>query len=221
RRALATAVLDLTQIRRIRAHYGGTVNDVLLAVVAGGLREWLLARGDPVKGLTLRALIPVSRRARSGERIGGNRLSGYLCELPVGEGDPGKRLLMIRRSMDQNRASDGTRGVGAIPVLVEGLPSAVHRVAAPVAGQAVPLLCDLIVTSIPVPSIPLTLAGAKLEQVYPIAPLAAGQALVVGLSWYQSNAFVALHTDGEGLPDGPRLAAAMPAAAATLDSLIE
>jgi diacylglycerol O-acyltransferase / wax synthase len=88
RRALAMAALELKRIRRIRAHYGGTVNDVLLAVVAGGLREWLLARGDPVEGLVLRALLPVSQRARSGERIGGNGLSGYVCALPVGEGVP-------------------------------------------------------------------------------------------------------------------------------------
>ncbi|HEY3895905.1 MAG TPA: WS/DGAT domain-containing protein [Pseudonocardiaceae bacterium] len=64
------------------------------------------------------------------------------------------------------------------------------------------LLCDLIVTSIPVPSMPFALGGAKLEQVYPIAPLAAGHAPVVGLCWYRSTAFVALHTDREGLPDG-------------------
>jgi hypothetical protein len=73
--------------------YSGTVNDVLLAAVTGGLREWLVARGDPVEGLILRAFIPVSQRARSSNRDGGNRLSGYLCELPVGEPVPGKRLL--------------------------------------------------------------------------------------------------------------------------------
>lgn len=53
RRALATARLDLRQVRRIRAHYGGTVNDVLLTVVTGALRRWLVGRGDPVEGLTL------------------------------------------------------------------------------------------------------------------------------------------------------------------------
>jgi WS/DGAT/MGAT family acyltransferase len=219
RRELATAWLDLRQVRRIRAHYGGTVNDVLLSVVTGALREWLVARGDPVEGLVLRAFIPVSQRARSSHRIGRNRLSGYLCELPVGEPDPGQRLLAIRRAMEQSKAAGANSGAGAIPVLADRLPSAVHRVAAPVAGQGASLLFDLMVTSIPVPSFPFTLDGAELEEVFPMAPLAAGQALVVGLSWYQDRAFIALHTDREGLPDVQRLAAAIRPAAVALARL--
>lgn len=70
-RALATVRLDLRPVRRIRERYGGTVNDFLLSVVAGALRERLVARGDSVEGLSRRAFIPVSRRARSGDRTGG------------------------------------------------------------------------------------------------------------------------------------------------------
>ncbi|HVE95775.1 MAG TPA: wax ester/triacylglycerol synthase domain-containing protein, partial [Pseudonocardiaceae bacterium] len=152
-RALATARLDLRQIRRIRAHYGGTVNDILLSVVAGALRGWLVARGDSVEGLILRAFIPVSQRARSSNGTGGNRLSGYLCELPVGEPDPGTRLLTIREAMEQSKAAGASRGAGAIPLLADQLPPAVHRVAAPVASQGASLLFDLMVTSVPVPGI--------------------------------------------------------------------
>ncbi|MFZ0122365.1 MAG: wax ester/triacylglycerol synthase family O-acyltransferase [Pseudonocardiaceae bacterium] len=221
RRILAMAQLDLLPVRRIRAHYGGTVNDVLLAVVTGGLREWLVARGDPIGGLFLRAFIPVSRRAKSSNRTGGNRLSGYLCELPVGEPDPGKRLLAIRRAMEQNKATGADSGPGAIPVLADQLPSAVHRVVAPVAGQAASLLFDLMVTSIPVPSIPFTLDGAELEEVFPIAPLAAGQALVVGLSWYQDTAYIALHADRGALPDVRQLAEAMQPGVVALNAFVE
>jgi diacylglycerol O-acyltransferase / wax synthase len=221
RRALVTARLDLQQVRRIRAYYGGTVNDVLLSVVTGALREWLVARGDPLGGLVLRAFIPVSQRARSGHRIRGNRLSGYLCDLPVGEPDPGKRLLTIRRAMERSKAAGTSSDAGAIPVLADRLPSAVHRVATPVAGQGASLLFDLMVTSIPVPSLPFTLGGAQLEEVFPIAPLAAGQALVVGLSWYQDHAYIALHADWEGLPDVQRLAEAIQPSMAALGSLIE
>ncbi|MGH3930141.1 MAG: wax ester/triacylglycerol synthase family O-acyltransferase [Pseudonocardiaceae bacterium] len=217
RRALATARLDLRQIRRIRAHYGGTVNDVLLSVVAGALRDWLIARGHSVAGLILRAFIPVSQRARSGNRIGRNRLSGYLCELPVGEPDPGERLLKIRQAMQQSKAAGAGRGAGAIPLLADRLPPAAHRVAAPVAGQGASLLFDLMVTSIPLPGIPFTLDGAELEEVFPLAPLAAGQALVIGLSWYRDSAYVALLADREGLPDVQRLADAIQPAATALD----
>lgn len=220
-RALAVASLDLEQIRRIRRAFGGTVNDVLLAVVTGALRDWLVARGDPVSGLVLRAFIPVSRRARVGQHTGGNRLSGYLCDLPVGERSAGERLLSVRRAMERNRAAGTSRGPGAIPVLADLLPAAVHRVAAPVAGQGASLLFDLMVTSIPVPSVRFTLDGAELAEVFPIAPLAAGQALVIGLSWYQGHAYFALHADRDGLPDVQRLAEAIRPAAGELASLIE
>jgi diacylglycerol O-acyltransferase / wax synthase len=216
-RVLATARLDLRQIRRIRAHFGATVNDVLLSVVAGALREWLMGRGDLVEGSVLRAFVPVSRRARSRDRIGGNHLSGYLCELPVSEPDPGERLLRIRAAMERNRAAGADCGAGAIPLLADRLPPAVHRVAAPVAGQGASLLFDLMVTSIPLPAMRFTLDGAELEEVFPLAPLAAGQALVIGLSWYRDNAYVALLADREGLPDVARLADAISPAAAALD----
>lgn len=220
-RALKVASLDLEQIRRIRRAYGGTVNDVLLSVVTGALRRWLLTRGDQIDGLVLRAFVPVSRRARARRQAGGNRLSGYLCNLPVGERDAGERLLTVRRTMERNRAAGPSRGPGAIPLLADRLPAAVHRVAAPVAGQGAALLFDLIVTSIPVSTIPFTLDGAELAEVFPIAPLLAGQALVIGLSWYQNRAYVALHADRDGLPDVHRLAEAIEPSAGELANLIE
>ncbi|MGH3981814.1 MAG: wax ester/triacylglycerol synthase family O-acyltransferase [Pseudonocardiaceae bacterium] len=216
-RALATARLDLRQIRRIRAHFGGTVNDVLLSVVAGALRGWLVGRGALVEGSVLRAFVPVSRRARSSDRIGRNQLSGYLCELPVSESDPGKRLLRIRAAMERNKAAGAERGVGAIPLLADRVPPAVNRVAAPVAGQGASLLFDLVVTSIPLPTMRFTLDGAELDEVFPLPPLAPGQALVVGLSWYRDSASVGLLADREGFPDVQRLADAITPAAAALD----
>ncbi|HEY6421709.1 MAG TPA: WS/DGAT domain-containing protein, partial [Pseudonocardiaceae bacterium] len=192
-------------------------NDVLLSVVTGALREWLIARGDPVEGMILRAFIPVSQRARSHKRMGGNRLSGYLCELPVGEADPGKRLKAIREAMERCKAAGTSRGPGAVPLLADRLPPLLHRMVAPVAGQGAPLLFDLMVTSVPLPRIPFMLDGAELEEIFPLAPLAAGQALVIGLSCYRDSAYVGLLADREGLPDVQRLAEAMQTAAVTLD----
>lgn len=217
RRELGLARLDLQHVRRIRAHFGGTVNDVLLAVVAGALRDWLGARGHPVDGLRLRALIPVSCRARSGGRVEGNQMSGYLCELPVGEPDAGQRLRTIQQAMRQSKAAGPTRGPGAIPLLAERLPAALHRVAAPVAGQVAALLFDLMVTSVPVPGIPLRLGGAELVEVFPVAPLAPGHALVVGLSCYRGTAYIGLHVDREALPDVRGLVDAIPVSASLLD----
>jgi diacylglycerol O-acyltransferase len=221
RRVMAVVSLSLQPVRRIRRAYGGTVNDVLLSVVTGALRDWLVGRGNQVDGLILRAFIPVSQRSAAGQFIGGNRLSGYLCDLPVGEPDPIERLVQVQRAMARNRAAGSSRSPGAIPELADRLPAAVHRIATPVAGQFASLLFDLMVTSIPVPNVSLALDGAKLVEVFPMAPLAAGQALVIGLSWYQSRAYVALHADRDGLPDLKRLAGAVEPAAYALASLVE
>lgn len=219
RRGLGLARLDLHQVRRIRAHFGGTVNDVLLAVVAGALREWFGARGHAVDGLRLRALIPVSRRARSGGRAGGNELSGYLCELPVDEPDPSQRLRTVQAAMLQSKAAGTTRGPGAIPLLAARLPPALHRVVAPVAGQVASLLFDILVTSVPMPGTPLRLDGAELTEIFPIAPLAPGHALGVALSCYRETAFIGLHADRAALPDVQDLAEALAASVATLDQV--
>lgn len=86
-RRLATAELDAATVQRIRRTEGGTANDVLLAVVAGALRRWMLERGETLPDADPRALVPVSRR-RPGGAATGNKLSAYLLGLPVGEPDP-------------------------------------------------------------------------------------------------------------------------------------
>ena len=124
---LADVRLAVSDVRRIRTSHGGTTNDVVLAVLAGALREWLINRGQRADGRSLRALIPVSVRARQAEQTGGNKLSGYLCELPIGIDDPLERLRIVRRAMTRNKAAGPARGAGAFPLLADKVPPAVHR----------------------------------------------------------------------------------------------
>jgi hypothetical protein len=146
-------------------------------------------------------------------------MSGYLCDLPVGEPDPVLRLRSIRHAMERSKAAGTRRGPGAIPLLAAQLPPALHRVAAPAAGQAASLLFDLLVTSVPLPGVPLRLAGAELAEVYPVPPLAPSHALGVAMSSYRGSAYVGLHVDRDAMPDLDGLAAAFPASARTLDPL--
>ena len=210
-RGVALAKLDLREVKQVRRYHGGTVNDLLLAVVCGALREWLTARGDRLGELPVRALIPVSRRHRSTGGAG-NRLSGYLCDLPIAEPDPHRRLAAIRASMDRNKAAGPHRGPGAIAVLAERLPPAVHRVATPIAGLAAPLLFDTVITSVPLPGLPLTLDGAQLREVYPLAPLAPYHALGVALSTYRDAVHIGLQADRRAMPDLQGLGEAIPRA---------
>lgn len=218
-RRLATARLDLHDIKQVRLRHGGTTNDVLLAVLAGALRDWLLARGDQADGIALRALVPVSQRGRSrGRGTAGNQLSGYLCDLPVGEPDPVRRLMAVRAMMDGNKEAGPGRGPGALPVLADRVPAAVHRVVMPMVGQCAPLLCDTVVTTVPLPGIPLSFDSAELREIYPVVPLAPGHALGVAFSPYRGTVHVGLHANGRALPDVDLLADAM---SGTLGSLQE
>lgn len=219
-RRLATAELDADVVQDVRRSEGGTANDVLLAVVAGGLRRWMLERGDELPGADPRALVPVSRRRPRATANNGNRLSAYLLGLPVGEPDARARLWAVRTAMDRNKAAGPMRGAGAVAVLADQLPPLVHRFGAPLAGSAARILFDVLVTSVPLPRSALSLGGCPLSAVYPMAPLARGQALAVALSTYGGRVQVGLVADGKALPDLDRLASAIEEELAELRSLI-
>src|SRR5690606_27978364 len=130
-RRTAGTVIDLDDVHRVRKSVGGTVNDVLIAVVAGALRRWLDERGDGSAGIAPRALIPVSRRRPRTAHPQGNRLSGYLMRLPVGERDPLARLTTVRDAMDRNKDAGPHRGAGAVALLADHVPALGHRLGGP------------------------------------------------------------------------------------------
>ncbi|MGW2509194.1 wax ester/triacylglycerol synthase family O-acyltransferase [Streptomyces scopuliridis] len=208
-RRLATALLDLEDVQRIRRAAGGTANDVLLATVAGALRRWMLERGEPLPVAAPRALVPVSRRRPGSPPGSGNRLSAYLLALPVAEADPRARLAAVRRGMDRNKSDGPSRGAGAVAVLADQLPPLAHRLGAPLAGSAARMLFDILVTSVPLPRSTLSLGGCPLREVYPMAPLARGQSLAVALATYGGRVHVGLVADGKAVPDLDRLARGM------------
>ncbi|MFI6348481.1 wax ester/triacylglycerol synthase family O-acyltransferase [Streptomyces sp. NPDC050560] len=215
-RATAGVRLDLDEVHRVRKVTGGTVNDVLIALVAGALRRWLDERGDGSTGVAPRALIPVSRRRPRTAQPGGNRLSGYLLRLPVAEPDPVARLGAVRAAMDRNKEAGAHRGAGAVALLADRLPPLGHRIGGPLIAQAARLLFDILVTSVPLPGLGLRLGGCPLAEVYPLAPLARGQSLAVAISTYQGSVHYGLLADAAAVPDLPALAAAVPRELAAL-----
>ncbi|NIJ11183.1 WS/DGAT/MGAT family acyltransferase [Saccharomonospora amisosensis] len=207
-RRLAFVRADLSDVKRVRKTYGGTGNDVILAVLAGALREWMLNRGMRPDARTLRALVPVSTRGRAAAD-GGNLLSGYLCDLPVEVDDPVERLCAVRETMESNKRAGPYRGAGALPVLANRLPCGVHRLATKAAGRAAPLLFDTVVTNVPLPGLPLSLGGARLREVYPFVPLAPHQALGIAVSTYRDSLHVGLQANASAVPDVGSLADAV------------
>ncbi|OEJ30823.1 wax ester/triacylglycerol synthase family O-acyltransferase [Streptomyces subrutilus] len=208
-RTVAGLALDLDEVGLVRKAAGGTVNDVLISVVAGGLRRWLEGRGDPApRGPGPRALIPVSRRGRPGGG-GGNRLSGYLLRLPLAERDPLLRLGRVRAAMDRNKDAGPARGAGAVALLADHVHPLGHRLGGPYVAQAARLLFDILVTSVPLPGLTFSLGGSRVREVYPLAPLAHGQSLAVAVSTYKGTAHYGIVADAAAVPDLPALAQAL------------
>jgi diacylglycerol O-acyltransferase len=208
-RRTAGVVVDLDDVHRVRKTQGGTVNDVLIAIVAGALRRWLDERGDGSAGVAPRALIPVSKRRPRTAHPQGNRLSGYLMRLPVDDPDPLARLDTVRTAMDRNKDAGPNRGAGAVALLADHVPALGHRLGGPLVSQAARLWFDILVTSVPLPSIGLKLGGNPVTEVYPFAPLAHGQSLAVAVSTYRGRIHYGLVADAEAVPDLDVLAKAL------------
>jgi diacylglycerol O-acyltransferase / wax synthase len=208
--------LDADVLRRVGKQHSATMNEVILSVVTGGLRRWLLDDGELGPGATVRVLVPVSLRRHRGNPLAhGNHLSGYLVELPVGEPDPLRRLHQVRDTMARHKAGGPYRGPGAFPVLADWLPAAFHRLAIRPIAQAAPLLFDSTVTTVPLPDVPLHIGGAALHEIYPLVPIAPNHGLSVAIATYRGGVHVGLLTD-PGVQHSDRLAAALAAAPAEL-----
>jgi diacylglycerol O-acyltransferase len=196
--AVARAALD--DVKVIRKANGGTVNDVLLTVVTGALREWLLSRGEPVVGSTsVRALVPVS--VRSDEDDDASRVSSLLVDLPVGEPNPRVRLARISYAMRALTQSSQSVGADTLSALSGFAPPTLHALGARAASGLSRRLFNLLVTNVPGPQTPRYAGGARMVEVYPVVPLAKGQGLAIGLTSYDGTVYVGLNADRDSISD--------------------
>jgi WS/DGAT/MGAT family acyltransferase len=201
-RRFGTARTDLDDYRRVRQAHGGTVNDVVLAVVSGALRAWLLTRGEAVRpASTVRAMVPVSVRAEGERGQLGNRVSSYFVDLPVGEGNPVMRLHQVSFAMRAHKESGQSIGADALVQLSGFAPPTLHALGARVASDLSRRIFNLVVTNVLGPQFPLYYAGARMLEMYPVVPLSKGQALSVGLTSYDGGVYYGLNADRDALPD--------------------
>ncbi|WP_448615711.1 WS/DGAT/MGAT family O-acyltransferase [Modestobacter sp. URMC 112] len=195
--AVARAALD--DIKVVRKAHGGTVNDVLLTVVTGALREWLLSRGEPVVGSTsVRALVPVSVR---GDDEDVTTVSSLLLDLPVGEPNPRVRLARISYAMRALTQSNQSVGADTLSALSGFAPPTLHALGARAASGLSRRLFNLVVTNVPGPQTPRYAGGARMVEVFPVVPLAKGQGLAIGLTSYDGTVFVGLNADRDSISD--------------------
>jgi diacylglycerol O-acyltransferase / wax synthase len=198
-RRYAVVRQQLGEYKEVKNALGGTVNDVVLAVVSGALARWLDSRGVRTAGLEMRALVPVSVRTDDQRGTLGNQLAVMRAPLPVYIADPVARLRFVRKAMDGLKESK--QAVGAATL------AAVNDLAPPtILAQASRLnfstrLFNLIVTNIPGPQMPLYLLGRQLEDLFPVAFLPNDHALAVAIMSYNGRLDYGLLADFDALPD--------------------
>ena len=190
---------DLAQFKRIKDALGGTVNDVVLAVVTGGLRDWLHRRGLRTEGLELRAQVPVSIRAKDERGQLGNKLAVVRGALPVYIDDPVKRLAAVRKSMEGIKQSKQALGAEVISRFNDFAPPTLLAQAARINFST--RLFNVVVTNVPGPQIPLYVLGRELQDIFPVGFLPPNQALFVAIMSYNGSINFGLLADYDAIDD--------------------
>ncbi len=190
---------DLAQMKRIKNELGGTVNDVVLAVVAGAIREWLHGRGIRTEGLELRAQVPVSIRAQDERGQLGNRLAAMRAPLPVYIEDPVRRLQAVSRAMQGLKQSKQALGAEVITRFNDFSPPTLLAQAARINFST--RLFNLVVTNVPGPQMPLYVLGRELEDIFPVGFLPPHQALFVAIMSYNGGVNFGLLADYDSMED--------------------
>jgi diacylglycerol O-acyltransferase len=190
---------DLSLVKQIKNELGGSVNDVVLAIVAGAMRRFLEERGEDVSELGLRVMVPVSVRRSEEYGTTGNRVAAMMAPLPVYEADPVERLRIVRDAMAGLKESKHAIGAQILTELGGFAPPTVLAQAARL--QARQRFFNMVVTNIPGPQMPLYVLGRELLDLIPMAPLARRQALCIAVMSYNGKLDFGLLADFDALPD--------------------
>ena len=197
----------LEDFKLVKNTFGGTVNDVVLAVTAGALRTWLRTRGVRTEGLELRALVPVSIRADDQHDQLGNRLAVMRGPLPVYVEDPVARLRVVRHAMAGLKESKQAVGAEVLTSMQSLAPPTVLAQASRLNFST--RLFNLIVTNIPGPQIPLYVLGRQLRDLFPIAFLPRDHALAIAIMSYDGGMDFGLLGDYDAMADLATIGAAL------------
>lgn len=199
-RRLAWTQRPLEDLRKVKRAYGTTINDVLLAAVAGGLRTYQAQIGQQPG--ELKAMVPVN--VRDGRDQLGNHISFVFAELPCAEPDPVRRLRFAHAAMTERKLDGDPQTTDLALKAAEYAPTIVqHAISRAVAS---PRTFNLVVSNIPGPTLQLYMLGCPLQAAYPVVPLADEHALSIGMTTVNNTACLGIYTDPQALPDSQRLA---------------
>jgi diacylglycerol O-acyltransferase len=191
--------MDLGSIRDIKARLGGTVNDVVLAIVSGAVRRFLQHRDEAVDTGVFRALVPVSVRDSSDQGMLGNRVAAWIADLPIAERDPSRRLRALQETTAELKRTEQTVAANLLTGMAGWAGSSLLSNGVQLVLRARPF--NLIITNVPGPQCPLYLLDAKITEVYPQVPLFTEQGLGIALFSYDGKLFWGFNADYDLVPD--------------------
>ncbi len=220
-RAFDGVRLPLDGLKGVRRALGGTLNDVVLAMVTGAIRRHLVRRGVDLGTVgDLRALVPVSLRPKDAMASHGNRVAMLIAHLPIAEPDPRKRLETIRaHTVELKSGSHEVEAAELVEELADLGPDGLIGLIFQAALQF--LAFHVVVTNVPGPPFPLYLGPAKLLELYPLVPLFARQSFGIALASYDGGLFIGVNADLDAVPDLADLMGDIVAAEAELVALVE
>jgi len=216
-RVWSWATASLGEVKDVRSSLGGTVNDVVLAIVTNGFRELLLERGEELSPRrTVRTMVPVSVRLPGERGVYNNRVSAVFARLPVGVEDPAERLALIRDEMDELKAS-GQAVAGDVLVRMSGFaPPLLLALGSRVATRSAHFNMDTATTNVPGPQRPVHALGRRLLESYPYVPIVGTIRIVVAIFSYDGRLYFGVTGDRDHAADIDALTAGVESGLAEL-----
>jgi diacylglycerol O-acyltransferase / wax synthase len=224
-RRFTVASGSLEDYRKLRARFDCDVNDIVLAVVTGALRNWLLSRAEPVTATaTVRAMVPMSvypeadLETNTGPGQAISDVSPFLVDLPTGEGNPVVRLSQITHATESHSSSTSVVDARTIVTLSGFAPPTLHAMGIRVATTYSARVFNLLMTNVPGPQSQMYIAGAKLLETYAVPPLLHNQVLAIGVTSYCGMLYFGINADRDAMSDVEMLPALL---RESLDELLE
>jgi WS/DGAT/MGAT family acyltransferase len=211
---------DLSEVKRVKNSLGGTVNDVILAAIAGGFRAFLTARGEAVDGRTVRTMVPVSMRTPEEHGRLGNQVSAVFADLPVGVSDPAERLAAVTRQLSSLKSSGMAMGVDSMLTAADLVPGTLFALGARVAARLPQRAISTVTTNVPGPQVPMYLLGHRMTELFPYVPIGAEVRITIAIASYAGRLTWGVTGDFDAVPDLQVLCDGIEAATEELVALV-
>ena len=210
-RSYSMLPMSFAELRGVRSVLGGTINDVVLSTLAGGLGAYLRSVGQETNGVELRVMVPVNVRSDADKDALGNQVSMFLVPIPVGLTDAVERHKALMATMSGLKEANQAGGFAMMSRMQDQVPPILQAMAGMMSPPVQPLF-NIVCTNVPGPQVPLYLAGRKMEGLWPLLPLSMGLGLGVALTSYNGVLYWGVGADPALVPDVSQVVACISAA---------